>query len=172
MFSRWFRKSNPPAEAPRPAAVYTGLRGQILNLKPDDLDLRPAQRAGVWGALMEMGYAHGSASLVALADGTASLYFSNGGGILGGGQHKEVAQAARDFLSAVQIARPAFQFTRETPLPLVGQVRFYALTTKGVYTAFAPEDDLGHNRLPLAELFYAGQQVITQLREHDRPGRA
>lgn len=169
----WFGKKPSAAQVPPPAGVYTGLRGQIFGLKPADLGLTGTEADAVWGALMEMGYPRGAASLVCLADGTTSLYFSTGGGILGGGQHREVTQAGRDFLTAVGTALPAFQPAREYPLPQVGQVRFYALAGQNVYTTFAPEDDLGHHRLPLAELFYAGQQVITQLRlrvKPDQPG--
>lgn len=168
MFSRLFHRSPPSSsQVPRPVAIYTGLRGQIFDLKPADLELSEKQ-AALFGVLMEMGYEHGAASLVTLADGTTSLYFSTGGGIIGGGRHKEVARAAQDFLAAVRAGLPAFEPAREHPLPLVRQVRFYALTERGVYTTFAPEDDLGQNRVPLAELFYAGQQVITQLRQHTR----
>ncbi len=167
----WSGKKPPANQVPPPAGIYTGLRGQIFGLKPGDLGLVGEEAKTVWGALMEMGYPQGAASLVCLADGTTSLYFSTGGGILGGGQHRAVAQAGRDFLNTINAALPAFQPTREYPLPLVGQVCFYAITGQGVYTTSAQEDDLGHNRLPLAELYYAGQQVITQLRLHVPTGQ-
>lgn len=63
-----------------PVAVYCGLRDQILRL--------PAERAaasvsGTIGALMESGYPKAVATLVTLFDGTTSLCFSTGGGIIG-----------------------------------------------------------------------------------------
>ena len=40
-------------------------------------------RPDVWGVLMELGLEQGVATMVAFADGTVSLYFSGGGGIIG-----------------------------------------------------------------------------------------
>src|ERR1035437_6926854 len=73
----------------RGADVYAGLREQILRLDPATAGM--SQRPGgpiVWGALMEMGYPNGVATIVALADGTTSMYTSTGGGIIGGGAHR------------------------------------------------------------------------------------
>lgn len=56
----------------------------------------------VWGILMETGYPQGIATLVSLADGTTSLYFSNGDGMIGGGQHANIAQASKAFVAAAE----------------------------------------------------------------------
>jgi hypothetical protein len=71
------------------------------------------------------------ATLVAAADGTASLYFSNG--------HR----------SAVPRGEPDAVRRRHAGRPALGVV---------------PEDDLGEGEHPLSPLFYAGQDVITQIR--------
>jgi hypothetical protein len=65
------------------ADVYRGLRAQALQLTAAQVG--PAD--AVFGVLMETGYPEAVVSLVALSDGTASLYFSNGGGIIGTGGH-------------------------------------------------------------------------------------
>jgi hypothetical protein len=67
------------------ADVYDGLRKQILELKTEQLGA-PSDQA-VLAVVMETGYAQAVASLVAVMDGSASLYFSNGGGIIGAGVH-------------------------------------------------------------------------------------
>jgi hypothetical protein len=48
-------------------------------------------------------------------------------------------------------------------LPALGQVIIRALTYSG-RSGQAPEDNLGNRRHSLAPVFYAGQEVITQLR--------
>jgi hypothetical protein len=87
--------------------VFQGLRGQLLSLDPAEagLDRFTADRR-VLGALMETGYPTGTATLVALADGTTSLYTSTGGDIIGGGGHARVAAASRSFLTVVVPMRP------------------------------------------------------------------
>lgn len=78
-----------------PADVYSGLRCQVLALKPNDHGLSDRQPFAV---LMETGYEEAVATLAVIADGTTSLYFSNGGGVIGAGQHAAVRKASSDFL--------------------------------------------------------------------------
>jgi hypothetical protein len=91
------------AERPPPAEVYMGLRQQVLSLTPVQLGAELAD-APILALLMETGYPEAVATLVAVVDGTSSLYFSNGGGLLGAGEvprpapvgvhHVDVAVAA------------------------------------------------------------------------------
>jgi hypothetical protein len=141
------------------------LRQKLLALKPEELGLGPKDFPHeVWGILMETGFPEGSFTLVGLADGTASLYFSTGGGIIGAGGHESVENALGDFLSAanhyISEAKPA----KATPLPEDGQVNFYFLTQKGVYTYSAPEEMLGEEKDKLTPLFFAGHNVIFEMR--------
>jgi hypothetical protein len=158
----WFRRK----QKPDPAEAARGLREQALTVSPADIGLGEAGTRGrVWGVLMETGYPQAVATLVTLADGTTSLYFSNGGGILGAGGHAEVRQAGTELLAVAEAHRERFVRASETPLPPVGRVRFYLHTDDGVLTAEATEQDLGHGRHPLAPVFHAGHAVIAAVRE-------
>jgi hypothetical protein len=77
-----------------PADAFRGLRDQVLALVANDLDGALAQ-VRMRALLMETGYDKAIVSLVAIADETVSLYVSNGGGIIGAGQHESVREAAR-----------------------------------------------------------------------------
>jgi hypothetical protein len=66
---------------------------------------------------METGYPEAAATLVSLADGTASIYFSSGGGVIGGGPHDTIAAAARRFVSLSKNFLPAMAATRSTRCP-------------------------------------------------------
>jgi hypothetical protein len=123
---------------------------------------------------MEMGFPNGIATLVALADGTTSLYTSTGGGIIGGGFHQAVAAATHAFLNCVEEHITELRPDPDTALPASGLAIIRALTYTGRLSAEAPEDDLGHGRHQLSPVFHAGHQVITQLRMIDeaRPGNA
>lgn len=156
----------------RVADAYSGLRNMVLRTKPDSVGVKLKDANEVWGVVMETGYSEAVASLVALADGTVSLYFSNGGGIIGLGPHAGPHRAAQSFLSASQQFSKQAHPTKNYPLPKPSYTRFYLLTGNGVLTAEAKEDDLGNNRLPLSPLFYKGHELISEIRAVDQQLRA
>jgi hypothetical protein len=79
---------------PQPDPVYLGLRRTMFTADPAELGLAPSERLPeVWAALMEIDLGGAVASVVAVADGTTSLYISNGGGVLGTGAYPAVAEA-------------------------------------------------------------------------------
>jgi hypothetical protein len=159
----WNRKSKPPSDY-RTAVAYDGLRSQVLALDPAQVGLTPSEFGPVWGLLMETGYPEAVATLVALGDGTVSLYFSNGGGIIGVGGHEGPRQACRELLAFAPAFLDKVERAAEHPLPAQGRTRFSLLTFNGVFAAEATENDLGENRHPLSPLFYKAQAVITQAR--------
>ena len=113
--------------------------------------------------LMEMGLDTGTASLVAVADGTTSLYLSTGGGVIGGGGHQAVRRASEAFLDAAEAHLDRLQAIAEAPLPHTGAMRFHALTFDSLRSAEAQESELVDGRSELTPLFHAGDEVLTQL---------
>jgi hypothetical protein len=162
MFSNLFKKTPKP---PQPAEVYSGLRNQILSLDPKDAGITQSNETpNVWGILMETGYQEAVVTLVSLADGTTSLYFSNGGGMIGGGEHDTVAQATKSFVISAEKYYQQMTLTKSFPLPVTGRVKFYILTFSGIFTIDIDENELGNGKHELSPLFYSGQDVITQFR--------
>jgi hypothetical protein len=168
----WLRKvfggSSGPSRVPgdtSPGGAYSGLRAQALSIRRGEVGF-PAPPAGapVWGLLMETGYPGATATIMALVDGTTSLYISSGGGVIGGQGHESVREANATLLETANRLRRHLQPTASFPVPEVGRTLFYALTDSGILTGGGPEDDLGHGRLPLSPLFHAGHGVLTQLR--------
>ena len=145
------------------ADSYRELRRQIITLDPAKIGFNPSGTNRIWGMLMETGYSDAVATLVTVADGNVSLYWSNGGGI-GVGQHEGPREACKSFLATapkfLAYARP----TEDFPLPQEGHTRFYFLTLDGAFTAEAKEEDLDNGRIPLSPLFYKAHEVITQAR--------
>jgi hypothetical protein len=147
------------------AEVYPGLRKLALGMTPRLLGIKITPGgAQPYGILMETGYPTGVATLTAFSSGDASLYYSTGGGVIGGIAHETVRAAARQLVASSHDFLPAMVKTTAYPLPALGQTRFYVLTTKGIYTAEASETDLGMRQSKLSPLFYRGQAVITELR--------
>lgn len=148
-----------------PVSPFHGLRNQILELDAGTAGVsEPTANHGVWGVLMETGYAKATVTLVALRDGTASLYFETGGGVIGGAGHEKVRGVAMAMATLADDFVDKCVQAEVFPLPPVGDVVFYILTTNGTFTATAPVGDLGEERHRLSPLFHAGQDVITQLR--------
>lgn len=149
-----------------PSAVYSGLRHQAISISRAEVGIdTPPADAPVWGILMETGYPEATATLVALRDGTTSLYLSSGGSIIGGQAHGNVRKASVAFIHTAnqfyQQMRPCESF----PPPETGQTIFYALTDSGVLTGGGLDNDLGCGHHQLSPLFYVGHEVITQLRQ-------
>jgi len=153
----------PSPSGDSPAEASAALRAHLLNGSASEFSVEPDST--VWGVLMETGYPEAAATLVSLADGTASIYFSSGGGVIGGGQHEAIATAARRVVRLSKDYLSKMTSTSQFPLPRPGQVKFYILTTKGVLTVEELEETLGAGNHQLSPLFYAAQEVITGLRE-------
>jgi len=150
---------------PEPAQVYLQLRQRILELAPEDLGLREVGKTSqVWGVIMETGYEVGSATLVSLADGTTSLYFSTGGGMIGSGTHSPLAEASKSFIHLAENHLAEIPACNDYPLPEVGQVRFIVLTFSGKHAIAAPQQTLVTGDGPLSALYSQAQNTLTQLR--------
>jgi hypothetical protein len=145
------------------AEVYSELRQQVLNLTPGQLGEELADEP-VLALMMETGYPEAVATLVGVADGTTSLYFSNGGGFIGAGTHASVAEASRRWHELGRSVLLQLAVIEDAPLPGEGMTQFVAVTADGLRGTVAPEEELGEDRHELSPFFYAAQDVITQIR--------
>ena len=151
--------------APEPVMIYKDLRDQIFAATPDKLGPSVfGHIPPVWGVVMDMGYASAVVTLVSLMDGTVSLYFGNGGGIIGGGQHEKVRQAGKALIAAAEGFRDVAKPTTSFPLPDVGRIGFYLLTVSGVLTAERDQKELVAGKDRLLRLFLSANDVLTELR--------
>ena len=147
------------------AEIYTSMRTQVLNLT--DKDLAELKGKPVWAVLMETGHDGAAVTVVAIAEGTASLYFSNGGGIIGLGEHANVRPASLSLVNSAKHQLKHMKKTKKFSVPKPGETIFYVVTPNGVYTYSAKVDDLGNKRDKLFPLFYEGHELITQMRIAD-----
>ena len=155
----------PAASTPAPEGTMM-LRNKWLTSDVDEIGLGDALgKANVWGAMMELALPVDGETAVGTVfsalDGTASLYTSRGGGILGGYSAKEPAQR---FVAEAEKHLAHMKPTKAFPHPRIGRVKFYVMTRKGVYTADASDRELGGGRHALSRLSHAGHEVLTGLR--------
>jgi hypothetical protein len=148
-----------------PAAIYVDLRTMAFEVDPATLQL-PGDEPWTHAifAAMELSVDGATATVLTVADGTVSLYLSTGGGVIGAGDHAAVRDAGQRFRHLVAESRDLLHQTAEFPLPGPGDVRFHARIDDAWLTAAASEAALRAGRDPLAELYAAGQDVLTEIR--------
>jgi hypothetical protein len=148
-------------QKPDPGA-YEGLRGLVFQGK-----LQRPDEDGVQTVLMDWRVANGVASVMAAIDGTASVYFSSGGGFLGGGQRYPAMREAA--IAATQIATELLHLTRLTQSfdlpPSSQEVYFYLRSRTGVHRAIANMAQLAGGADPFTRLGNMMQQIVTIYRE-------
>jgi hypothetical protein len=152
------------------ASVFRDLRALLFATDPAAAripDPVPGTRNGTWGVVMEVGSAAGTATVVALGDGSASLYTSSGGGVIGAGRHERVARAALSFIETADGLGTGADPTTDPPLPRAHEVRFHWLTRRGIRTAVAREVGLKSGTSALAPLHGAGQCLIDEIRRSE-----
>lgn len=144
---------------------YAALRNRVFTTTPESLGIH-ARDDQVWGVLMETGYPPAVVTLLALAEGTVSIYFSPGGGIIGAGEYPEPGRLRGELISEAQKYSSQAKTTKVFPLPEQSLTRFYFLKGGGeVVYAEANEDDLGKKRHVLSPLFYKGHELMAAIRE-------
>ncbi len=164
----------PPSSttAGKKAEIFQTLRNKLLTLDPHSVEITATpEHPHAWGVLMEFILPGSVVTLAGLVDGTASLYFSSGGGILGSGTHPKVGAAARELVRQAEMTLEHFQPVHEYPFPTEGFVRFYALTFNGILMAECADTNVKDPELGLSGLYGAAQNLITQVRlVHERKG--
>lgn len=152
----------PGSSRPRKAdpAIYSQMRRQALEMRLSNI-----ARGAVHIVLMDWHVEKGTVTVVAAADGSASLYLSSGGGFIGGGQKiPAIREAALHAVALATGMQLYFERTETSPLPSLGDVTFYLTTSAGVHRAVAAEGKLRAGADPLAALGGAMQKIVTEYR--------
>ena len=155
------RDESPEARKGNP---YSDLRIAVLNLKGPEIGLKE-NSPEIIACLMETGYEDGSATLVMVADGTVSLYTSNGGGTIGAGEHEKIRDEAKTFLKLALAKVAEMQPVTSYPVPINGHTTFYFKKSGKIYSHTEKEDDLGNNRSTFSKIFLQGHAVISGIQE-------
>ena len=144
---------------------YFGLRNLALTVRATDIGL-PSSSA-VHAALLEINMGRATVTLACFATGDASLYFSTGGGTIGGRQIPAVRDAAIRLVRLVEAKREILTPVDEVAMPNDNRFNVVALTSGGPRVAIGTVESADKETTPLAEMFRAGQEVITAFRESD-----
>ena len=142
------------------------LRARLISSSPTQFGLKPTtELPRVWAALMEIGVPKGAASIVAVADGSASMNTSVGGGVIGAGEHPTGREAAMQFLRRVESLLEMMPVVSDLPLAQPGEYALVALTHDGTRRRVAAaEKDVQDETHPMFGAFDAGQDLMTAMR--------
>jgi hypothetical protein len=118
-----------------------------------------------WGVLMDWALPNGTATVMSMIDGSASVYLSSGGGFIGGQGIETVRAAAQRAVAEARLVQRPKKPTTDFVLPSEHGVIFYLLTDAGVFSLRATEGELRSAEHPLRKLGDAMQSVIVHFRE-------
>jgi hypothetical protein len=146
--------------------AYENLRSMALAIEPGAIGVTPTRELPhVFGVVMDMGMDRGTATLVVFADGTVSMYYSSGGGMIGAGEHEKVRNIAHRLLSIANSDLASFTAGLPDVVPPNGSNQLTLLTFDGPLRATATSNEFGHDQVPGGLVFRAAHDVISQLRE-------
>ena len=148
-----------------PEDVGRGLRLMALTTPASALGFTPdGVYPRVFGVLTDWNLGNQTASILAVRDGTASLYTTSTFGVIGGAGHAVARQAARQCVEVAESCFDGGSPVAEYPYPPPGKVNFYLLTYEGVRLCVGDEDEIDRGTDATTPLFGATQNVLTALR--------
>lgn len=111
------------------------------------------------------------ASILAMRNGTSSLYSNTTFGVIGGEAHASIRQAARHCVRLAADCFASSEAVADYPLPTKPGVYFYLLTYGGVRRCAGVEADLVRGGDPQGVLFNAAQVLMAQLRRQTQEAK-
>ncbi|WP_295651802.1 hypothetical protein [uncultured Mucilaginibacter sp.] len=167
IFSKKGVTSNHPNTASQQSAQdgYLGLRNMAFEMTPEKLGLSLSKNETLaFGIIMEWQMSGAIVTMVSYCTGDASMYFSNGGGFIGGGQHENVNRATKLFVNKAQDYLNKTAKSDSTDLPKNGAIVFYLLTTTGIFSHSEEMKDIEQGNSEWLALFDEANKVISEFR--------
>lgn len=148
---------NPSEENP-----YLGLRRKVLGLKRQDFVAYMREHA-VHAVLIDTNMDGIIYSVALVVDGTISLYYQTGGGVLGMGQKfPDLAMATRAFVYSADQVISKLPVAKDTNLPEVGERTFYIIAEDKVYKAVSHKSQMADEPYEIQILNYLSEKVMAQ----------
>lgn len=160
------KKSQTDDSHPHPSEIYANLRRRVLGLANEKI-VAPNE-FGLYALVVEYLLNETVVTEVYVSDGSASLYFSNGGGRIGAGNHQSVRDATKRLFEGIGDSYKQFPTHLSPPLPQKeGITFFYFVSDSGIHAVASLTDDLYYSDHMLHKLFDAKELVKTEMRKID-----
>lgn len=158
------------SKQPKPAPIYLEMRTSALHMEPAPAGATADTPKNLPYALVtDLGFENGTATIMATVGGSASVYFSGGGGNIGGEGIPAIRAAAKRCAEVAAMSQANFRPDTTFPLPKPGQVLFYAVSANGVTSAEDSQTALESRNSKLSDLYSCVQDIITGFRQSDPP---
>jgi hypothetical protein len=156
----------------RASRTYVALRSRVLAATPAELGIVPSESLPrVWAVIADLPQDEVRVTVVAVADGTTSLYLSTGGWIIGAGSRPAVAAAGQGLLEAAEGALDALSVATNVALPPTGSLSFMVVAYDGIRRVELPDDEAAAADDMMRDLCRATREVVTQLQLAESQGR-
>ena len=151
---------------------YIGLRQQVFTLKKTQEMETSLEGHPIFAAVVDMDMGSAIVSLICVADGTTSLYFSNGGGQMGLGHADEkIRTASIAFLRSADQVLEIMDKTEEYPLPQNGKHLVYLLTSDGLYKKELDMKTVDEESKEIRFLNFLYQNVLSKIGEYTQSAK-
>lgn len=145
--------------------TYYSLRSNIIHSIASGLSITDfTPKNSVFGVIMDMTLSNGNATVSGFIDGNASIYWSAGGGVIGGIGHKHIRDAAKAFVESSDSFVDKLTLVQSCPLPKENWNSFYILTKRGILGGTFKKEKLSSRNHEFYPLFKSAHDLITQLR--------
>ena len=146
--------------------AYVALRTAAINRKPGEIGLEVDPGSNQpYGIVMDWNVGKATATLTSFATGDASMYYSTGGGYIGGITVDKIHAAAIRLVNTSGDYVAKLNKVTTFPMPAVGHVRFYIITPQGVYgSEDIDEQTMNMDGVDFNSLDEAAQEVISEIR--------
>jgi hypothetical protein len=150
---------------PIPDEMYVKLRTAALHRTAAELKLNVDPNSNLpYGVIMDWNIGQATSTIVSFSTGDASMYYSTGGGWLGGYSVENVNSASKKFVIAAGEYVGKLNKVSEYPMPPVGFMRFYIITPQGVYgSGDVDSDKLIKDGVNFSSLNDAAQYLIHEI---------
>lgn len=147
------------------ADIFAKMRAMSFDVKPADLHITRENHGQIYGVFMETGLNTAAYSVRCFKDGTISIYFTNGGGLIGIGEHEQARARGIELISFSENFKKRARKVTTRDLPSPGETFFYLLSFDGVYLLSVKTDDIEDENNELYPLYMKAQDVITEARK-------
>ena len=157
-------KSRTPKAKANPE-IYYDLRNRVFSLDPDSIGIK-TENGKVYCVVMDFAVGETPVTLVSFLDGSTSLYFGNGGGVIGCGEHENVKKATLELIQHANLDKNKLEETTDYSVSIgKDESRIYMLTPSTNYQTKALRmNALMENKEVLSGLFIKANDVVTQIR--------
>ena len=148
---------------PGPAQIYQELRHQAFGVTAESLGVHSGDDQ-ILGVIIESGIAGTVVTLVALVDGTISMYLPTGPIIIGSGEWPEARKAGANAIECGRHFAPEMRLVSDFNHPTEGSICFFVLGTEGVRSHMDTVEHLVDPFNPYNPFFLAANQLLTEVR--------